>query len=83
MYLSINAGLRKEAVALAVQACKWAAAAGGSEVVVWSAYDGYDYNLQVCVCVLCNLCCVLCVYDERCAQGCASEPANSLHSHPQ
>ena len=29
------------------QACDWASALGASEVVVWSAFDGYDYTLQV------------------------------------
>ncbi|KAG2493634.1 hypothetical protein HYH03_008151 [Edaphochlamys debaryana] len=54
-----SAALRRAAVALAAEGCAWAAqlaaaeagaAGGGGEahghLVVWSAYDGYDYHLQ-------------------------------------
>ena len=34
-------------MALAAEGCKWAQALGASELVVWSAFDGYDYNFQV------------------------------------
>ena len=37
----------RRAVALAAEVCKWAQALGASELVVWSAFDGYDYNFQV------------------------------------
>ena len=40
-------GVRRRAVALAAEGCKWAQALGASELVVWSAFDGYDYNFQV------------------------------------
>ena len=39
--------LRTKAIELTKDACRWAAALGSDEVVVWSAFDGYDYNLQV------------------------------------
>ena len=38
--------LREEAVRLTMEACEWAEALGSSEVVVWSAFCGYDYPLQ-------------------------------------
>jgi sugar/nucleoside kinase (ribokinase family) len=39
--------LRWDALALLTEACRWAEALGAREVVVWSAFDGYDYHLQV------------------------------------
>jgi len=39
--------LRGKAIALTKEACEWATALGAHEVVVWSAFDGYDYSLQV------------------------------------
>jgi xylose isomerase len=42
-----DAALRAEALALALGACGWARDLGASEVVVWSAFDGYDYHMQV------------------------------------
>ena len=39
--------LREEAIRLTKEACEWALALGANEVVVWSAFDGYDYSLQV------------------------------------
>ena len=38
---------RRAAVALTKDACDWAEALGAGEVVVWSAFCGYDYSLQV------------------------------------
>ena len=38
---------RREAIELTKQACKWAKALDTNEVVIWSAYCGYDYCLQV------------------------------------
>mmetsp|Transcript_23630 Transcript_23630/g.61702 ORF Transcript_23630/g.61702 Transcript_23630/m.61702 type:complete len:683 (-) Transcript_23630:30-2078(-) len=38
--------VRREAIQLTIDACVWAQALGASEVVVWSAWDGYDYSLQ-------------------------------------
>ncbi len=40
-----NPDLRKEAIELTKEACVAAKALGCDEVVVWSAYDGYDYSL--------------------------------------
>lgn len=37
----------KAAVDLAVNGCQLAAELGASELIVWSPYDGYDYNFQV------------------------------------
>ena len=39
--------IRAEAIKLTKQACEWSLALGSEEVVVWSAFDGYDYSLQV------------------------------------
>ncbi|KAF6255717.1 ribokinase/xylose isomerase [Scenedesmus sp. NREL 46B-D3] len=39
-------GLRQRAVELAVAGCAWAARLGAPELIVWSPYDGYDYNFQ-------------------------------------
>ncbi|KAJ1431480.1 Ribokinase-like protein [Ochromonadaceae sp. CCMP2298] len=41
-----DADIRARAVQLTKDACRWAADLGASEVVVWSAFDGYDYPLQ-------------------------------------
>ena len=38
---------RQRAIQLTKNACEWALALGTNEVVVWSAFDGYDYALQV------------------------------------
>lgn len=38
---------RQQAIRLTKEACEWALALGAREVVIWSAYDGYDYPLQV------------------------------------
>jgi len=40
-------GLRREAIDMTKQAAKVARELGAKEVVVWSAYDGYDYQFQV------------------------------------
>ena len=42
-----EAQLRTQAVTIAVEGCRWAAALGARELVVWSPYDGYDYTFQV------------------------------------
>ena len=39
--------LRERAIQLTMEACEWAQALGSKEVVVWSAFCGYDYPLQV------------------------------------
>ena len=41
-----DAAVRARAVALTVEACDRAAELGTDEVVVWSAFDGYDYAFQ-------------------------------------
>ena len=46
--------LREEAARLVEQACEWATALGSREVVVWSAFCGYDYSLQADYAVLWN-----------------------------
>jgi xylose isomerase len=38
--------LREKAIRLTKEACEWALALGAEEVIVWSAFDGYDYHLQ-------------------------------------
>jgi len=42
-----NSELRKKAIQITKQACAWSKALGAYEIVVWSAYCGYDYPLQV------------------------------------
>ncbi|CAB9524222.1 isomerase [Seminavis robusta] len=42
-----SASLREEAIALTKEAAQVALDLGCNEVVVWSAYDGYDYGFQV------------------------------------
>jgi ribokinase len=39
--------VRQEAIDLTLAAAKWALELGTDEVVVWSAFDGYDYSHQV------------------------------------
>ena len=39
--------LRRRAIDLTKEAGQWARDLGAQEVVVWSAFDGYDYNHQV------------------------------------
>ena len=39
--------LRDKAVSIAVDGCRWAADLGARDLIVWSPYDGYDYNFQV------------------------------------
>ncbi|GBF87518.1 ribokinase xylose isomerase [Raphidocelis subcapitata] len=41
-----DADARAAALALAADGCRWARELGADEVVVWSAFDGYDYHLQ-------------------------------------
>lgn len=42
-----DALLRAKAVQLVVQGCRWARELGAQELVVWSAFDGYDYTLSI------------------------------------
>lgn len=46
-YTHPNRDIRNKAIQLTKEACDWAQALGAHEVVVWSAFDGYDYSLQV------------------------------------
>jgi len=46
-YTHPDPAMRKKAIKLTLEACKWAEDLGAGEVVVWSAFDGYDYSLQV------------------------------------
>jgi len=39
--------VRARAIELVNEACEWATALGAKEVVLWSAFCGYDYPLQV------------------------------------
>ena len=41
------AALRREAIQLTLNAGQWARELGAKELIVWPAYDGYDYPLQV------------------------------------
>jgi sugar/nucleoside kinase (ribokinase family) len=45
-YTNPDPAVRRRAVQLTVEAGEWARALGAREVVVWSAYCGYDYHLQ-------------------------------------
>ena len=40
-------GLRRKAIDMTVAGGKYALALGANELVIWSAFDGYDYQLQV------------------------------------
>ncbi|KAJ1464614.1 xylose isomerase-like protein [Baffinella frigidus] len=40
-------GMREAAVALTKEGCAWARKLGAKELVVWSAFCGYDYSNQV------------------------------------
>jgi len=42
-----NEELRKRAIEITKEACEWSIALNANEVVVWSAFCGYDYPLQV------------------------------------
>lgn len=42
-----QAEVRRAAIDLTLEAGKWARELGARELVVWPAYDGYDYPLQV------------------------------------
>ncbi|GAX73589.1 hypothetical protein CEUSTIGMA_g1040.t1 [Chlamydomonas eustigma] len=39
--------MRSRAVQIAAEGCQWAHELGASELVVWSAFDGYDYHFQI------------------------------------
>ena len=41
-----DAGIRRRAVEVAAGGCAWARELGARELIVWSAFDGYDYHLQ-------------------------------------
>ncbi|KAL4426410.1 hypothetical protein ABPG77_004704 [Micractinium sp. CCAP 211/92] len=41
-----DATVRQQAVALAVDGCRWAAELGARDLIVWPQFDGYDYNFQ-------------------------------------
>jgi sugar phosphate isomerase/epimerase len=41
-----DADLRAKALAIAVDGCAWAQALGAEHLIVWSPFDGYDYNFQ-------------------------------------
>ena len=45
-FTNADAALRREAIELTKQGCAWAEELGAEELVVWSAYDGYDYAHQ-------------------------------------
>jgi len=47
---------RRAAIELVLKAGQWARDLGASELVVWSAFDGYDYSLQADYQVLWNQC---------------------------
>jgi xylose isomerase len=42
-----DAAMRRKAIDLTLQAGQWARDLSAPELIVWSAYDGYDYSLQV------------------------------------
>lgn len=42
-----DAALRRKAIEVTKEGARWALALGAGELVVWSAFDGYDYNNQV------------------------------------
>eukprot|EP01041_Mallomonas_annulata_P006621 gene6621-13411_t len=42
-----NRDIRQRAIDMTKSACEWSIALDAREVVVWSAFDGYDYSLQV------------------------------------
>ena len=42
-----NADMRREAIEITKQAAESARILGCNEVVVWSAYDGYDYPVSI------------------------------------
>ena len=46
-YTHPDPAVRARAIALTIEGCEWAKALGASEVVVWSAYCGYDYPFQL------------------------------------
>ena len=46
-YTNPNKVLRERAIAMTKEACEWALVLGAQEVVVWSAFCGYDYSFQV------------------------------------
>lgn len=41
-----DAAMRRKAIDLTLEGCRWALSLGARELVVWSAYDGYDYPFQ-------------------------------------
>jgi len=45
-FTNADEALRRKAIELTKEGCAWAEALGAKELVVWSAYDGYDYAHQ-------------------------------------
>lgn len=45
-FTNADEGMRRQAIELTKEGCAWADALGATELVVWSAYDGYDYAHQ-------------------------------------
>jgi len=45
-YTHPDEAVRKQAIALTIEGGKWAKDLGATELVVWSAYCGYDYHFQ-------------------------------------
>lgn len=45
-----DAAVRRAAVELSVEGCRWAAQLGARDLIIWPQLDGYDYNLQVGSC---------------------------------
>lgn len=42
-----DAAVRRQAVDLATEGCRWAAQLGAQDLIVWPQFDGYDYSFQV------------------------------------
>jgi hypothetical protein len=42
-----DAGLRRGALGLALEACRWAARLGARDLIVWPQYDGCNYHFHV------------------------------------
>jgi len=45
-FTNADDALRRRAIELTKEGCAWAEALGATELVVWSAFDGYDYAHQ-------------------------------------
>ena len=42
-----DASIRSEAIQMTIEGCHVASEVGASHLIIWPAYDGYDYQLQV------------------------------------